>query len=169
MIDERDWAAEPNWQACRLRRNYGAISFSDPPVDATIGITVAVLHRDKIEFDTVDITADRIEERIKAAIGFEQLGRAAVSIVGADCFETLVEAPGRLGSFLVGRLCCRPMGTRPQDPWRPAISLPCPSLRSSLPTALRRRCCGWRLDCARSPPSGRNSRSAPGHIVRPPA
>jgi hypothetical protein len=45
------------------------------------------------EFDTVDITADRIEERIKAAIGFEKLYCAAVSIVGADRFKTVVKAP----------------------------------------------------------------------------
>src|SRR3977135_4338253 len=77
------------------------ISFDDPPVEATIGITVAVLHRDKIEFDTVDITADRVEERIKAAIGFEQLCRAAVSIVGADRLETLVEAPGGQSKFVL--------------------------------------------------------------------
>ena len=93
MIDQYDGTVEPNRQACRLRRDYGAVSFSDPPVDAGIGITAAVLHRDKIEFDTVDITADRIEERIKAAIGFEKLRRAAVCIVGADRFEAVVEAP----------------------------------------------------------------------------
>jgi hypothetical protein len=91
---ERDWAVEPNWQACCLRRDYGAISLDDPLVDAAIGITVAVLHRDKIEFDTVDVAADRIEERIKATIGFEKLCRAAVNIVGADRFEAFVEAPG---------------------------------------------------------------------------
>jgi len=34
-----------------------------------------------------------IEERIKAAIGFEKLCRAAVNIVGADRFEAFVEAP----------------------------------------------------------------------------
>src|ERR1019366_9280126 len=84
---------EPDRQTCRLRRDDGAVSFSDPPVDAGIGITVAVLHRDKIEFDTVDITADRIEERIKTAIGFEKLCCAAVSIVGADRFKTVVKAP----------------------------------------------------------------------------
>ena len=77
----------------RLRRDYGAVSFSDPPVDTAIGITVAVLHRDKIEFYTVDIAADRIEERVEAAIGFEELCRAAVSVVGADRLKTLVEAP----------------------------------------------------------------------------
>jgi hypothetical protein len=93
MIDERDRAAKSNRQARRLRRDYGAVSFSDPPVDAGIGITAAVLHRDKIEFDTVDITADCIEERVKAAIGFEKLCRAAVCIVGANRFEAVVEAP----------------------------------------------------------------------------
>ena len=49
MIDQHDGTVEPNWQACRLRRDYVAVSFSDPPVDATIGITVAVLHPDKIK------------------------------------------------------------------------------------------------------------------------
>jgi hypothetical protein len=84
MIDEHDGTVEPNWQAYRLRRDYGSVSFGDPPVDAAVGITVAVLHRDLIEFDTVDITADRVEDRVEAAIRFEEVGRAAVSIVGAD-------------------------------------------------------------------------------------
>ena len=50
-------------------------------------------HRETIEFDTVDITADRVEERVEAAIMFEQVGRAAVNIVGVDRFEAFVEAP----------------------------------------------------------------------------
>jgi hypothetical protein len=40
MIDQHDGTVESNWQACRLRRDYGAVSFGEPPVDATIGITV---------------------------------------------------------------------------------------------------------------------------------
>ncbi len=37
MVDERDRTVEPNWQAGRLRRDYGAVSFGDPqltPVSA---------------------------------------------------------------------------------------------------------------------------------------
>jgi hypothetical protein len=48
MIDEHDRTVEPNWQVCRLRRDYGSVSFSDPPVDAGIGITVAVLHETRL-------------------------------------------------------------------------------------------------------------------------
>jgi hypothetical protein len=69
MIDEHDRTVEPNWQACSLRRDYGAVSFNDPPVDAGIGIMLAVLHRDKTEFDTVDIGADRIESGLKRQSG----------------------------------------------------------------------------------------------------
>jgi hypothetical protein len=98
MIDQHDGTVEPNWQACRLRCNCGSVSFSDPPVDATIGITVAVLHRDKLEFNTVDVAADRIEERIKAAIGFEKLRRTAVGMVGADRLTALVAVRPRLRS-----------------------------------------------------------------------
>ena len=76
-----------------MRCNCGSVSFSDPPVDAGIGITVAVLHRDKIELDTVDITADRVEERVETALGFEKLSRGEVGVVGSNRFETLMEAP----------------------------------------------------------------------------
>jgi hypothetical protein len=93
MIDEHDGTVEPNWQACRLRRDDGSVSFDDPPVEATIGITVAVLHRDKIEFDTVDITADRVEERIKAAIGFEKLCRSSCPVSTTKIPRSIASCP----------------------------------------------------------------------------
>jgi hypothetical protein len=51
----------------------GSVSFNDPPVDAAVIITVAVLRGDKIKFDTVDIAAHGVEKRIESAIGFEKL------------------------------------------------------------------------------------------------
>src|SRR5262245_26902305 len=46
MVDERDRAVESNWQACRLPRDHGPVSFNYPPVDAAVGIIVAVLRGD---------------------------------------------------------------------------------------------------------------------------
>jgi hypothetical protein len=45
---------------------------ADAPVDAAIGITVAVLHGDEIEFDTVDIATDRVGRGLKTALGVEK-------------------------------------------------------------------------------------------------
>ena len=42
-IDRRNGATEPNRQARRLRRDGRSISFDDAPVDAAVGVTVAVL------------------------------------------------------------------------------------------------------------------------------
>ena len=51
IIDQHDGAAKSNRQGRRLRRDCGSVSFSGPPVDAAVGLTVAVLHRDMIEFE----------------------------------------------------------------------------------------------------------------------
>src|SRR5665213_108222 len=96
MIDAMHRAVEHDRHAGAVTADQRAIAFEDAIIDPGIVVTVQILHRQAIQIDAADISADGIDKPVPAACRIEQSRSRDVVLALRRKFRTRKESRDRI-------------------------------------------------------------------------